>query len=269
MPLPSGPPRARTDPARGGLGLPAAGAGRTDARAAPHRSRRLPHRPTRPTKRAPRAGRVEQDVSARTSWASLRLRTIRARSTRLTCAVLLGDDDDHGIGLLGDPQRRAVARAEALALDRRLARGSSAPAATIVSPRMITAPSWSGLRGMKIVSSRSGERSRVDHHAALRDLAEAGLALEHHQRAGPVGCRRSRRGRPRGRRARLRAARPAREPRRTSRRARSARAPRRSSGWKTTTSAKRPTMAPVCEDLGEHPQVAARARDRVRRRTGR
>ena len=74
-------------------------------------------------------------------------------------AVLLGHDDDHGVGLLGDAEGGAMAGPEPLGVDVVSASGRTAPAATIRSSRMITAPSCSGERGMKIVWSRSAETS--------------------------------------------------------------------------------------------------------------
>ena len=52
---------------------------------------------------------------------------------------------------------------------------------------MMTAPSWSGVRGEKIVRMQVGRHVAVDHHAALGDLLETGLALEHDERPVAVG----------------------------------------------------------------------------------
>ena len=75
------------------------------------------------------------------------------------------------------------------------ASGRSAPAARIVSPRMITAPSWRAVRGAKIVRSRSADRSPWIITPGLGDLLEAGLALDHDERA--VALRRQAAGGPR------------------------------------------------------------------------
>ena len=52
---------------------------------------------------------------------------------------------------------------------------------------MITAPSWSGDFGVKIVRSRSADRSPWIITPGLGDLLEAGLAFEHDERALAVG----------------------------------------------------------------------------------
>ena len=101
-------------------------------------------------------------------------------------AVLLGDHDGDGVRVLGDPQGGAVTRPEALR-ERHLGEregGRRRPAPK--SPRMMTAPSWSSVRGMKIVHRQLVRQVGVDHHAGLGDLLEAGLALQHDQGAVAV-----------------------------------------------------------------------------------
>ena len=98
--------------------------------------------------------------SARASWASLRLRTIRARWTRLIWPF--SSDTTTTIASVCSvvPERGAMAGAEPLGVDRRLAErqqraGGEDPARRGRS----TAPSWSGDFGEKIVRTRSAERS--------------------------------------------------------------------------------------------------------------
>ena len=52
---------------------------------------------------------------------------------------------------------------------------------------MMTAPSWSADFGREDRAQQVGRHVAVDHHAGLGDLLEAGLALEHDQRALAVG----------------------------------------------------------------------------------
>src|SRR5664280_1375851 len=106
-------------------------------------------------------------------------------------AGLLGDDHDHRVGLLRDPERRPVAGAEALGVDGRLRQrehrarrddrraaddhGAVVERATRREDRL----------------QEIGREVRVDHHAGLRDLLEAGFPLHDHQgpesRARQVG----------------------------------------------------------------------------------
>ncbi len=52
---------------------------------------------------------------------------------------------------------------------------------------MITAPSWSGVLGEKIVRMQVRRDVRVDHDARLGHLLEAGVPLEDDERAVAVG----------------------------------------------------------------------------------
>ena len=64
---------------------------------------------------------------------------------------------DDRIGLLGDAEGRPVTGAEPLGMDGRSVSGSRAPAARIVSPRMMRAPSWRAVRARR---SSGGDRPR-------------------------------------------------------------------------------------------------------------
>ena len=200
-------------------------------------------------------------ASRAASWASLRLRTIRPRSTRLIWLVLLGDHDDERVGLLGDAEGRPVAGPEALGVDRRLGerqqragredRVAADDDGAVVERRP----------GREDRAQEVGRQVAVDHDAGLGDLLEPGLALDDDERAVAVG--RQAGGAPappRRRRARRSASRPARaasanEPTRPIR----SRA-RRSSGWKTTTRANRPTTAPLCRIWVSRMKLNATAR---------
>ena len=72
--------------------------------------------------------------------------------------------------------------------------GRSAPAARILEPRTITAPSWSGDLRREDRPKQVRRQVAVDHHADLGDLLQARLALDHDERAVALG--RQRCGRP-------------------------------------------------------------------------
>ena len=75
------------------------------------------------------------DTSAVRSRSSSRSRSIRPRWTRLDGAGLLADHDGHRVGLLGDADGRAMARAVALAAWPAISdSGSTAPAARMLPP---------------------------------------------------------------------------------------------------------------------------------------
>ena len=124
---------------------------------------------------------------ARASPASVRLRTIRARSTRLIWPFS-SDTTTTTASVCSVMPRAARWRVpkRSVWIDVS-ASGSSAPAATIRSSRMITAPSWSGDFGREDRAQQVGRHVAVDHHPGLGDLLEAGLALEHDQGALAVG----------------------------------------------------------------------------------
>ena len=93
------------------------------------------------------------------SSASLRFRTIRARSTRLTWPLSSLTTMTTASVCSAIPRAarwRVPSRPDWTVVS---ASGRTAPAATICSPRMITAPSWSAVLGAKIVSRRSADRS--------------------------------------------------------------------------------------------------------------
>ena len=108
-------------------------------------------------------------------------------------AVLLGDDDDDRVGLLGDPEGRPVARPEPLGVDRHLgqrqegAGGEDRLVADDHRPVVERRPRREDR------AEQIGADVGVEHHAGLRDLLEAGLALEHDQRAVAVGRQQRRR----------------------------------------------------------------------------
>ena len=135
---------------RAGRGRRAAAPGRRAARGRPDRQPSAPRRPP--------AGSSRWRI-ARASCASLRLRTIRARSTRLIWPFS-SDTTTTTASVCSVIPRAARWRVPKRSVWTVVsASGRSAPAARIASPRMITAPSWSAVRGMKIVRSRSAERS--------------------------------------------------------------------------------------------------------------
>ena len=113
---------------------------------------------------------------------------MRARSTRLTWPFSSDTTTTTASVCSVMPERSAVARPEALALERRLGERQQRPGAPgSRSPRTITAPSWSGLRGMKIVSSRSAERSPWIMTPVSAISSRPGLALQDDQRAVALG----------------------------------------------------------------------------------
>ena len=135
----------------------------------------LAQRPRRRRARAPASG-----VTSRQSWPFDRDRDRRR---------LLRHDDDQRVGLLAQAERRAMPRAER-AVDRARAceSGRMHPAPTIVSPRMITAPSCSGEYGVKIVASRSADTFACIVDPDCDVLLERHLALDRDDRAdaGPA-----------------------------------------------------------------------------------
>ena len=69
---------------------------------------------------------------------------------------LLGDHDRQRVGVLGDADRRAVAAAEGSADSSGFTvSGRKQAAAATRLPWITTAPSWSGVPGLKMLISRS------------------------------------------------------------------------------------------------------------------
>ena len=97
--------------------------------------------------------------------------------------VLLGDDDDDRVGLLGDAERRTVTGPEALGLDRRLGQRQERPGRhdPVVADdhRPVVERRFRG----EDRAQQVGRDVAVDHHTGLGHLFEAGLALEHDQGA--------------------------------------------------------------------------------------
>ena len=213
--------------------------------------RRRALRPVGPPAEGPAPSPVARD-RAGCGWSgpaapSLRLRTIRVRSTRLIWPFS-SDTTTTTASVCS-----AIPRAARWRVPKRSAwtvvsaSGRRAPAARIVSPRMITAPSWSGGPRREDRPEQVGRHVAVDHHPALGDLLETRSRVP--ARSAPRGHPPTGRrlpGRPRRRRDRRPANQPATAARRTSRPARCDPAPRRISGWKMTTRANRPTTAPPC-----------------------
>ena len=110
---------------------------------------------------------------ARARPASVRLRTIRARSTRLIWPF--SSDTTMTIASVCSVMPRAArwrVPKRSVWIDVS-ASGRSAPAATIRSSRMITAPSWSGDFGREDRAQQVGRHVAVDHDAGLGHLLEA------------------------------------------------------------------------------------------------
>ena len=83
-------------------------------------------------------------------------------------AGLLGDDHGDGVGDLGDADRGAMAGADVLDGGRRAPAAARPPRRRRRSPWMMTAPSWSGEFGQKMLSSSS-----VDSSASMATPLEA------------------------------------------------------------------------------------------------
>ena len=141
-------------------------------------------------------------------------------------AVLLGDHDDHRIGLLGDPEGRAVARPEPLGVDGRLGERQERPGGhDLVLADDHRAIVQGGPRREDRLEQVGGDVA-VDHDPALGHLLEArSRARARSVRRGPRPTARRRPGRPRARPARRRGSRRARTASQTTRPARSARGP--------------------------------------------
>ena len=193
---------------------------------------------------------------ARARPASVRLRTIRARSTRLIWPFS-SETTMTTASVCSVMPRAARWRVpnRSVWIDVS-ASGRSAPAATIRSSRMITAPSWSGGPRREDRAQQVGRHVAVDHHAGLGDLLEAGLALEHDERAVAVGGQLGRRpgdlGRRRARRRAISAGDRS-QPNDPTRPMRSS--ARRSSGWKIDDEREQADDRAGLQDLGQQPQV--------------
>ena len=203
----------------------------------------------RPASRAPRrppAGSSSPRI-ARMSSGSVRFRTIRRALDKADLAVLLGDDDDDRVGLLGDPERGPVAGPEPLAVDGGLRQRQH------------------GAGGHDPVVA-DDHRAVMERRAGHEDRARAGRPRRRRGSSRPVSATSSR---PVSRSSTISAPWPSADspaaaratslatssavrdsggessqPNEPTRPIRSR--ARRSSGWKTTTSAKRPTTAPAC-----------------------
>ena len=99
---------------------------------------------------------------------------------------LLRDHDHDRVRLLGDPDRRAVARADALRQILRSVSGRMQPACAMRPCWIITAPSCSGEYGRNSDTSSSFETAASSARAGLDLIVELRLALEHDQRADPL-----------------------------------------------------------------------------------
>ena len=130
-------------------------------------------------------GASSRATSARSSCASVGTRTIRARSTTLIWP--LSSETTTATASVSSVMPSAARWRVPNRSDRLISvSGRSAAAARMPSPRMITAPSWSSVRGAKIVVSSSCDRSEWSMTPDLGDLLEARLPLEHDQRAVAV-----------------------------------------------------------------------------------
>ena len=124
---------------------------------------------------------------ARASPASVRLRTIRARSTRLIWPFSSDTTTTTASVCSVMPEGGPMARPEPLGVDRRLGQRQQRPGRddpvvaddhrAVVERR---------LRG-EDRAQQVGRHVAVDHHAGLGHLLEPGLALEHDERALAVG----------------------------------------------------------------------------------
>ena len=92
--------------------------------------------------------------------------------------VLLGDDDDHGVRLLGDPERRSMTRTESLGMDRGVGQGQGRSRRDDRLAADHDSPIVQGCPRREERAQEVGRHVAVDHHAGLGHFLEAGLALE-------------------------------------------------------------------------------------------
>ena len=154
--------------------------------AAPVRQGRSARTAASRTRRDSRSGRGGCGSRWRAAT-SLRLRTIRLRSTRLIWPF--SSDTTTTIASVCSAMPRAARwrvpkRSVWIVVS---ARGSSAPAARIESLADDDGPVVEGGPRREDRQQQVGRQVAVDHHAGLRDLLEPGLALDDDERADALG----------------------------------------------------------------------------------